>query len=139
MWIEKKLKASAVVEMTYMMGVVMVMWVFILYGLFYYYDKLILSGAAYETAAVGSELIHEEEKIEELVLEKYLQERIRGKMIFMPYARANVIVKRDEIVVEAKAESKGLKLVVVRRMAVTTPEQKIRAIRTAKEMIEEMK
>lgn len=139
MWIEKRLKASAVIEMTYMMGVVMFMWVLIIYGLFYYYDKLILSGAAYETAAVGSELIHEEEKIEELVLEKYFQERIRGKMIFMPYASANVKVKMDEIVIEAKAESKGLKLVVARRMAITSPEQKIRAIRTAKEIIEEMK
>ena len=139
MWIEKRLKASAVIEMTYMMGVVMFMWVLIIYGLFYYYDKLILSGAAYETAAVGSELIHEEEKIEELVLEKYFQERIRGKMIFMPYARVNVKVKRNEIVIEAKAASKGLKLVVVRRMAITSPEQKIRAIRTAKEIIEEMK
>ena len=52
MVMRRKVKASTVVEMSYMMGVVMLMWMVVLFTLFYYYDKLILSGAAYETVVV---------------------------------------------------------------------------------------
>lgn len=138
MWIKRSVKASAVVEMTYMMGIIMLMWIAILYAFFYYYDKVILSGAAYETVVVGSEIAHEEGAVEPAYLEQLFQKRIRGKLIFMPYAETEVQVEKDGISLKIRAKGKGMKLLVERTMAVTTPERKIRAIRTAKEMIEEL-
>lgn len=138
MAIRRKVKASTVVEMSYMMGVVMLMWMVVLFTLFYYYDKLILSGAAYETVVVGSEMMHEEEQVDATQLETFFRERIRGKLIFMPSASAEAKIDKNKIVLEVRARNKGLNIFVVRKMAVTTPEEKIRAIRTTKEVIEEL-
>ena len=50
-----KLKGSTVVEMAYLMPVVLLCWMAVIFALFYYHDKNIIGGAAYETAIVGSE------------------------------------------------------------------------------------
>ena len=136
MLIERKVKASTVIEMSYMMGVVMMTWMVVLFTLFYYYDKLILSGAVYETVVVGSEMLHEEETVEEAQLESFFQKRMKGKLIFMPSANAEAKINENEIVLEVRARNKGLNIYVVRKMAVTTPEKRIREIRATKEIIE---
>ena len=47
-------KGSTVVEMSYLAPVVLLVWMAVIFGLFYYHDKGILTGAAYETAVVTS-------------------------------------------------------------------------------------
>lgn len=70
---------------------------FILYGiiliLFYYHDKNILTGAAYETAAVAARKNSMEPPFQEEDIEKLLKERISGKMIFFRGAEYNQNVR----------------------------------------------
>jgi len=60
-----KLKGSTVIEMAYLMPVVLLCWMAIIFALFYYHDKNIIGGAAYETAIVGSEEWRWQKEIED--------------------------------------------------------------------------
>lgn len=133
-------QASTVVEMAYLMPVVLMVWMLVIFILFYYHDKNILSGAAYETAVVGSELIHEEGELKEERATIYFQERIEGKLLFFGSASSEISVDEESIQVRGKASSKGLSLAVEKSAAVTEPEKKIRKKRAildwAKEVIQ---
>lgn len=129
--------ASAVVEAAYLFPLIMVVWMLILFVLFYYHDKNILAGAAYETAAVGSELAHEED-LPEGKLRQYFQERIQGKLIFFPDASMAVEARKDRLKVTANARSKRMSVSVSESAAITEPEKLIRKSRIAKQGLERM-
>ena len=68
---------------------------------FYYHDKLILTGAAYETAVAGSTKAREKDGVKAGQLESLFGQRVKGKCILTSNARANVKVGKDEIEVYA--------------------------------------
>ena len=51
----KYLKASSVIEMSYIMPVFLLLFVIIIHTVFYYHDKAVIYVAAGETAAVGAQ------------------------------------------------------------------------------------
>ena len=53
---KKYVKGSAVIEMSYIMPLFLLLFLFITYTVFYYHDKLVLNGAAAETAVLGAQL-----------------------------------------------------------------------------------
>lgn len=130
----RKYRASTIVEMAYLMPVVLMVWMLVIFALFYYHDKNILSGAAYETAVVGSELAHEEEVQEGRVIQ-YFQGRIKGKMLFFRGAYVEVQSSDDRIQIKASASAKGLRVSVERSAAVTEPEEEIRKKKAIMERI----
>lgn len=131
-----KVKGSTVVEMAYLMPVVLLCWVAVIFALFYYHDKNIIGGAAYETAVVGSEEWRWQKKIEDGKMEQYFQKRIENKLIFFDTAAVEITVGKDEIEVAAKARKKRMRVAVKSSVALTVPEEKIRTKRILQEMIE---
>lgn len=131
----RKYRASTIVEMAYLMPVVLMVWMLVIFALFYYHDKNILSGAAYETAVVGSELAHEEEEVQEGRVIQYFQGRIKGKMLFFRGASVEVQSSDDRIQIKASASAKGLRVSVERSAAVTEPEEEIRKKKAIMERI----
>lgn len=93
---------------------------------FYYHDKNILAGAAYETAVVGSTKAREGEGADTAELEELFQERIRGKCILFSGGQADVEVTEEEITVRVSAGRTGMRISLVYKAAVTTPEEDIR-------------
>jgi len=134
--VRKYLQGSTIVEMAYLMPVVLLVWMFIIFALFYYHDKNIIGGAAYETAVVASEFLHEDTDLPEGKLERYFQERIYGKMFFFKSAVVQVSSGEDKISVKVMAEGKGLRISVERSAAVTVPEERIRKIKAGKDLME---
>lgn len=134
--VRKKCLGSTVVEMVYLMPVVLLTWMLIIFALFYYHDKNILAGAAYETAVVGSELMHEEKEPPVEKIESYFRNRINNKMLFFRDADIEVVTDEEEMIVRARASAKGLVVGVEKKAAVTVPEKKIRKIRKLKQKIE---
>lgn len=134
--VRRKCRGSTVVEMAYLMPVVLLTWMLIIFALFYYHDKNILAGAAYEAAVAGSEFLHEENEEMTEKIESYFQNRLNGKMLFFGDAEIEVLTSEKEVVVRARASSKGLVAEVEKRAAVTEPERKIRKIRKLKEKME---
>ena len=108
-----KLKGSTVVEMAYLMPVVLLCWMAVIFALFYYHDKNIIGGAAYETAIVGSEEWRWKKEIEDGKMEQYFQKRIENKLIFFDTVSVETAVVKDEF--EVKREKCAYLLNAVRR------------------------
>ena len=121
----KYLKASSVIEMSYIMPVFLFLFLLIMYTVFYYHDKAVLNGAAAETAVLGAQAERRKET-KEYDLEKIFHERTEGKLIFL--TGANVTVQKDEkeITVSVSAQKNLMRLSICQKAAIVNPEEKIR-------------
>lgn len=126
---KKALDGSFTIEMSIIMPVVLFIFMGIILSVFYYHDKNILNGAAYETVVVGSSKMREKEKITEAELESFCRDRIKRKCIFLTSAQINVRIQEEEILLELTAVKRGFGVSVVKRAALTEPENRIRDIR----------
>ena len=131
-----KLKGSTVVEMAYLMPVVLLCWMAVIFALFYYHDKNIIGGAAYETAIVGSEEWRWKKEIEDGKMEQYFQKRIENKLIFFDTVSVETAVVKDEFEVTAGAQKRRMRVSVKRSAALTVPEEKIRRKKVLQEIVE---
>ena len=131
-----KLKGSTVVEMAYLMPVVLLCWMAVIFALFYYHDKNIIGGAAYETAIVGSEEWRWKKEIEDGKMEQYFQKRIENKLIFFDTVSVETAVVKDEFEVTAGAKKRKMRVSVKRSAALTVPEEKIRRKKLLQEIVE---
>ena len=127
--LKKKYQGSLTVEAAYLMPVIGMILAVSILALFYFHDKNIISSCAYETAVVGSTKAREKDGVSPDILIRAFQERIHGKCIFFPGARADIQVEDETITVSAYASRKYFSLRVVQRAAVTEPEDHIRRIR----------
>lgn len=121
-----KLKGSMTVEMSLLMPVILFLIMGCILAAFYYHDKNVLSGAAYETAVVGSTKMHRKKGLGAEELETLFNQRVKGKCILFTGPAVTVSVKEDEIEITVMAERNGMKLSIVKRAAVTEPEKHIR-------------
>ncbi|MCI9237473.1 MAG: pilus assembly protein [Dorea sp.] len=124
------------VEMSFLMPMIMFLVMGCILAVFYYHDKNVLSGAAYETAVAGSTRMRERDGIDEGELEALYAERTEGKCILFAGSSAQVSVGEKEIVVEATAQKGRFMLSVLKKAAVTDPEKYIRDRRRMKEVID---
>jgi TadE-like protein. len=127
-----KVQASMTVEMSFLMPMILFLIMGCIFAVFYYHDKNILSGAAYETAIVGSTKAREKEGIKEGELETLFYQRAKDKCIMFVNLQVSVKAGKDEIEVVAGASRKYMKISVAKRAAVTEPEKKIRDLRRIK-------
>ena len=118
-------KGSATVEMSYIMPLLLLLFLFITYTVFYYHDKLILNGAEAETAVLGAQLERKKEAAD-YDLEEIFEERIKGKLIYMTDVDVSVQRDEDEITVSAAAQKSVMKLNICQKAAIVKPEEKIR-------------
>lgn len=123
-----------IVEMAFLMPIILLIIMSSIFGAFYFHDKNIVSGAAYETAAVGSSKMREKEGAGADELDILFQERVGGKCILFTGADASISISDDVVEVEAQGSGRGMKVSVLRRAAVTKPEKTIRDIRRIKEL-----
>lgn len=126
------------VEMSFLMPVIMLLVMSSMYAFFYYHDKNIISGAAYETAVVGSNKAREQkhgDTVDTEELERLFQNRVRGKCILMTGIHGQVQVEEDEICVQAQASWRKMRMNIEKRSAVTEPEQKLRDIKKIKGLV----
>lgn len=127
---ERRRRRSVSASFTVEMSVLMPMILFLIMGcilvVFYYHDKNILSGAAYETAVVGSTKMRERNGIKEEELEALLEERLRGKCILMTEVKACADISKKEIKIDASVSYGKMRIKVIKTAAVTEPEKQIR-------------
>ena len=118
-------KGSATVEMSYIMPLLLLLFLFITYTVFYYHDKLILNGAAAETAVLGAQLERKKEAAD-YDLEEIFEERIKGKLIYMTDVDVSVQRDEEEITVSAASQKSVMKQKICQKAAIVKPEEKIR-------------
>lgn len=130
------LKGSMTVEMSFLMPIILLLIMSSILAAFYFHDKNILAGAAYETAVVGSTKMREKDGITEGELEAFFLERLGGKCILLTGSSADVSVGKKEICVEAAAHRGKFGVSVMKKAAVTEPEDYIRNSRRVEEILD---
>ena len=130
--IMKQVAAVITVEMSFLFPVILGILSLLFHTIFYYHDKNILAGAAYETAVTGSTKAREKDGISEGELNTLFKERVGKKCILFPGASAVISIEKDEIHVSAVSRRRHMILTVESSAAVTEPEKYIRDIRRIK-------
>ena len=130
-------KASTVVEMAYIMPVVLLCWMLVIFALFYYHDKSIIAGAAYESAVMGAELWAEETEYRSAKIEEYFRDRIHEKLLFYRNVEVHILIDQAEVSVEARAVKYMMLLHVEEQAAITEPEKMVRDMVILKETVED--
>ena len=120
------LAGSLTVEMSLLMPLILLLLMSSILAVFYFHDKNILAGAAYETAAVAGTRAREEEGTEAGEMEALFRERAEGKCILFPTPSASVEITEAEVTVSARVSRGRFGLTVEKKMAVTHPEKEIR-------------
>ena len=120
---KKNQNGSFTIEASFVVPIILMVFMASVYIIFYFHDKNILSGAAYETAVVGSE--RKSYKKEEL--EAYFRRRIKGKLIVFSNVK-----EKEEITVTCSAKKRRMKINVSASVKQTEPETYIRNVRKIK-------
>ena len=124
---KKKQNGSFTIEASFVVPIILMVFMASVYIIFYFHDKNILSGAVYETAVVGSG----RKGYEKEELEAYFRRRIKGKLIIF----SNI---KEQIMVTCSAERKMMTVEICASVDRTDPETYIRRIRKIKKLEEEI-
>lgn len=124
-----KLKAVMTIEMSFLVPIILFLFIGIVSSMFYYHDKNIINGAAYETAVTGSIQARAKEGISEAELIEFCRGRMSGKCFFLVSQHVDVSIDEEEVVVEISAWKGQFRLSVLKKATITTPEKRIRNIR----------
>ncbi len=122
-------RGSMTVEMSFLMPMILFLIMECILAVFYYHDKNILSGAAYETVVVGSTKMREKNGVKKGELENLFRQRSGGKCILFGTSEVTAAVSEEEVKVTVTASRRWMKVSVVKKAAVTEPETYIRDIR----------
>lgn len=121
----KKLKGSITVEMAYILPAVILIFVLVLYTVFYCHDKNILSGAAAETAVLGTQDSRQRGG-NEADLQSFYKERVRRKLILLRLTNVDISKGKKDITVTAHAGKGWMRVSAMHRSRIPEPEDKIR-------------
>lgn len=125
-WDRKGFRGVITVEMSYLIPIVLLVFLLVVYAIFYYHDKNILIGAASETATVGTQMERRPDKSGQIGLEEFYQERIGGKLIFFSRVQVSVNVSRKWVEIDAYANRRNMRVHILQKAAITEPEKAIR-------------
>lgn len=128
------LKGSMTVEMSFLMPLILLLIMSCILVGFYFHDKNIISGAAYETVVVESTKMRGEATVTETDVETLFHERVDGKCLLFSNLSSKAYIKKGEVQIEVIAKKKKFRLSVTKKAAVTEPEKKIRKVRRLKEI-----
>lgn len=123
---KRELKGSAVVEMSYIIPMILFLFVMIIHAVFYYHDKSVLNGAAGETAVLGAQTARR--KGTEYDLEEFFHNRTEGKLIYMTDPDVSVEENEESVTVKASAARSFMRLSIYQRALIVKPEEKIRLL-----------
>lgn len=131
------LKGVLTVELSYLFILLFSIFVMIIHMVFYYHDKNILMGAAYETAVLWTQLERRPDEIKETAPEDFYRERISGKLILFSEVNVEVNQMKDTVDISAFASKGRLCVQVHGKSEVAEPEKKIRQKRAVEKLIEQ--
>lgn len=125
----RRVKGSFTIEATMLIPIILFVVATAITILFYWHDRNVLKGIAYETAVVAAErgAASEEE------LKSNTERFIRGKLVWFPGAVVTVEKTQETVTVTARASHRGMVAEAESQMPITCPEKTIRR----KEFIDE--
>ena len=135
----RSLSGIMTVEMAYLMPVLLLIFQLVVYSAFYYHDKMILLGAAGETAVIGAQYARKEDVRGEVNLQQFFQEQITGKLILFSGAEMESVRTGNAIEVSVLACRGRLRIGIVQHAVFVEPEKRMRRKCSLDEMFSEEK
>lgn len=132
--ISRTVSGVITIELSYLIPLILFLFVSIMYTVFYYHDKNILIGAASETAVLGAQLKRKPDENDLVDLSDFCQERIQGKLIFFAGAQADISLSDKGIEITVYASRGRMKIQTTQKAPVVKPEKKIRQKRILEEL-----
>lgn len=123
---DKAVKGVITVELSYIIPIILSVFMVIIYTVFYFHDKNILIGAAAETAVLGTQLERKPDESGQTDLTGFCRQRIAGKLILFGDASVDVEVTDKLVTVSAAANYRRISVSVRQQAPVLKPEKKIR-------------
>lgn len=120
------LNASFTIEMSFLIPIILFVFMEIVLCVFYFHDKNVLNSVAYEAAVVGSSKLRTKDGISEEELNTFLKDRIRGKCVLFSSCQISTSMQEEEVLVEIHARKKGYTVSIEKKAKVTDPEKRIR-------------
>ena len=137
--IKKRVTGVMTIEMAYLMPIILLVFQMTVYSAFYYHDKMILLGAAGETAVVGAQYERKEDVRGEVNLESFFAEQIQGKLILFPGAESEICRTERMMEVSVFARKGRLEIHVIQRAAFSETEKFLRRKCALEEVLSEEK
>lgn len=131
------MKAVLTVEMAYLFGVFLMIFVLIVHTVFCYHDKNILLGAACETAVLFAQIERRPDEYSGESAESFYQKRIEGKLVLFSGVSTNIQQTDDKVEVIVSAQNGFMKVNVHGEAEIVNPEEKIREKRKVENWIEQ--
>lgn len=126
-----RMKASATIEAAVACSVFFLSFFLIVNALFYYHDKNILMGTAYEAAVVQSQKKRSPETCTAGKSEQEFERAARRRMLLFSKVDLTIEETDQKITVQGTASKRRMKISVSQSASVTEPEKFIRNMRKA--------
>lgn len=128
------LSGSITVEMSYILPVIILLFVLTINTVFYFHDKNILIGGAAETAVLGAQM--ERQQGEKADLQRFFTERISGKLILLRLTGIEIKSEKKWFKVTVCAQKGKMQLCAEQKAAIAKPEKKIREKRKLESLLD---
>lgn len=129
-----KTKGSFTIEASFVVPVVLFVFIVLMNVLFYYHDKNILTAVAHETVCVGCGRTGQGPE----ELEQYFYSRVNGRLLVFTWVQGDISADETSILLQCRASGKRMTLQVDCTMDKTEPETHIRKLRKIKKMGEKI-
>lgn len=121
----RNLRGSFTIEASLIIPLILFVFSVLLYTLFYFHDKNIVTAIAHETLAVGSG----REEVDEEELERYFYQRMNDRLLLFTQVDYEVSIDEEQIQMVCEAKKSNMVLKIESVMSRTAPEDYIRSVR----------
>lgn len=133
------IKGSFSVEVTVIVGVILLLLMEFVFLTFLFHDKCLLESAAYEAISEGVVEVKQGEDLEEERIQRLFYERVDGKLILLQGATATIEKKKGEVILRGQANFRKIPIRYKEQMQILWQEKKLRRIREIQKKGEEWK
>lgn len=134
---KQEVKGIMTVEMSYLIPMILSIFLLIIYTVFYFHDKAILNGAAGETAALWAQIERRPEGSEQMDLNQFWSDRIESKLILFSEAAMEMNKSDDQVWVNVHAQKGKMRVEISRCALVVRPEERIRQKRLIESFVKQ--
>lgn len=122
----RTLQGSTTIEMAVIIPLLLGMIMLLIFTIFYFHDKNIITASLMEVGMIGANKYHEDEEFNTAEIEEAIKERIGKKCILLQYSVEHIEVANEKIKIEVIAQKGRFRTRIYQSMPLLKPEKEIR-------------
>ena len=121
----KGLKGTLTIEASFLVPLILLVFGVLLHMLFYYHDKNVIAGVAYETGVYTAG----RQEVDEGEAKRHFQTRLKGRLFLFEHVQSEVHIEDKQVQIVCRAQRNAMSIRSECTMSRTEPEDYIRSIR----------